>query len=69
MWYSRVSGEMRAATKRQRGACGAKCWKYTKNGETTVPRGIADKFISWVDRFKTMGDIVSSFDPTHAALP
>lgn len=61
--------KMRAATKRQREACDAKCWKYTKNGETIVLRDIADKLITWVDRFKTIGDVVSSFDPTHAALP
>ncbi|WKT48146.1 hypothetical protein QSH57_013051 [Fusarium oxysporum f. sp. vasinfectum] len=28
-----------------------------------------DKIIHWLDKFKGIGDVVSSFDPVHAALP
>jgi hypothetical protein len=28
-----------------------------------------DKIIQWLDKFKGIGDVVSSFDPVHAALP
>ncbi|KAF5591597.1 het-E-1 heterokaryon incompatibility protein [Fusarium subglutinans] len=28
-----------------------------------------DKVIHWLDKFKGIGDVVSSFDPVHAALP
>ncbi|KAF5722641.1 het-E-1 heterokaryon incompatibility protein [Fusarium mundagurra] len=28
-----------------------------------------DKIIDWLDKFKGIGDVVSSFDPVHAALP
>ncbi|KAF4440226.1 hypothetical protein F53441_12368 [Fusarium austroafricanum] len=28
-----------------------------------------DRVIHWLDKFKGIGDVVSSFDPVHAALP
>lgn len=28
-----------------------------------------DKIIHWLDTFKGIGDVISSFDPVHAALP
>lgn len=28
-----------------------------------------DNIIRWLDKFKGIGDVVSSFDPVHAALP
>lgn len=32
-------------------------------------RKYLDKIIHWLDKVKGIGDVVSSFDPVHAALP
>lgn len=30
---------------------------------------MADTLVGWVEKFISIGDVVVSFDPTHAALP
>lgn len=57
------------ATKKKMEICRQKQWKYTWKGEAIVLRDVADKLLAWVDKFKAIGDVVVSFDPTHAALP
>lgn len=32
-------------------------------------RGVADKLVGWVEKFISIGDVVVSFNPVHAALP
>ncbi|KAI8297340.1 hypothetical protein K4K59_003517 [Colletotrichum sp. SAR11_240] len=32
-------------------------------------RPVFENMIKWIDKFKGIGDVVSSFDPVHAALP
>ncbi|KAI8308002.1 hypothetical protein K4K61_003052 [Colletotrichum sp. SAR11_59] len=32
-------------------------------------RPLFENMIKWIDKFKGIGDVVSSFDPVHAALP
>lgn len=61
--------KIRDAAQKQKEVVDAKSWKYTKDGEQIVLRDVADKLIYWVDRFKAIGDVVASCDPTHAALP
>lgn len=31
--------------------------------------GVADKLVGWVEKFISIGDVIVSFDPVHAALP
>lgn len=57
------------ATKEKRDICLRKQWKYSWKGEIIVLRDIADKLFTWVDKFKSIGDVVVSFDPAHAVLP
>jgi hypothetical protein len=58
-----------AATREKKDICRQKQWKYTWKGESIILRDIADKILVWVDKFKSIGDVVVSFDPNHAALP
>ena len=47
-----------------------KQWRFKKsNGDVIIIRDLLDKVLAWVKKFKEIGDIVSQFDPAHAALP
>jgi hypothetical protein len=56
-------------TARSRDACREKGPKFKFGGKTYVVRDLADKILSWVDKFKEIGDMVVQYDPGHAALP
>lgn len=56
-------------TQKNRDICRQRQWKYSWKGETVVLRDIADNMVTWIDNFKSIGDVVGSFDPAHAALP
>ncbi|KAI4223157.1 MAG: hypothetical protein L6R36_005628 [Xanthoria steineri] len=50
--------------------CLYKRWKFKKpNGEEIILRDIFDKILTWLDRFKSIGDIAMQCDAAHAALP
>lgn len=53
----------------KRDTCEKKRWKFEFHGRRIILRDLADKVIKHIDHFKQVGDIVVSFDPTHAALP
>ena len=40
-----------------------------RGGETVILRDLLSKIVTWLDRFKEIGDIVVQYDPVHAALP
>jgi len=42
---------------------------YTWNGRTYKIFGLLDNVTTWVDRFKSIGDIIVQYDPIHSALP
>lgn len=44
-------------------------WKVKWKGKYIVLRDIADKTIEWVNKFKTLGNIIAQGDPVHAAIP
>jgi len=47
-------------------------WHFRRPGrgvETVVLRDLFSKIVTWIDRFKQVGDIVVQYDPAHAALP
>ena len=57
-----------AAMEKQR-CCNEKRWKIIFNGRTVILKEEADKVISWLDRFKAVGDVAANANPVHAGLP
>lgn len=57
------------AAKEARDHCQAGRMKFEFKGEQIVVRDLADKIITWMDKFKAVGDTVIQIDPMHAALP
>jgi hypothetical protein len=39
------------------------------NGETVHLRDKVQKIVTCLDKFQAVGDIISSYDPVHLALP
>jgi len=56
-------------TVESRDACQEKGLKFEFGEKTFVVRDLADKILSWVEKFKEVGDIAVQYDPGHAALP
>lgn len=44
-------------------------WSVKAGKHKLELRPLFDSMIKWLDKFKGIGDLVSSFDPVHAALP
>lgn len=57
------------SAKKQKRECDEKKWKFEFRGKVIELRELADKVIDWLDKFKTVGDVMVQFDPVHAALP
>lgn len=56
--------------KRQRQLCLRKQWKITKrNGDVLILRDVFEKIITWVDKFKKVGDVAIQAAPSYAAIP
>jgi len=56
-------------TKESRDVCRENGLKFKFRENTFVVRDLADKILSWVEKFKEVGDIAVQYDPGHAALP
>jgi len=56
-------------TVESRDVCRKKGLKFKFREKTFVVRDLADKILSWVEKFKEVGDIAVQYDPGHAALP
>ncbi|TKA82405.1 hypothetical protein B0A49_00003 [Cryomyces minteri] len=61
--------ELRDVITTKREECENKRWKYTVGGKEVVLRDVAEKVITWISKFKEIGDIAVGFDQVHAALP
>ncbi|KAF3936556.1 hypothetical protein ABW19_dt0202736 [Dactylella cylindrospora] len=46
-----------------------RAWKVQWKGEPIVIRDVMDKIITWVDKFKTIGDLAVQYNPGAASLP
>ncbi|OAA82015.1 Ankyrin repeat-containing domain protein [Akanthomyces lecanii RCEF 1005] len=46
-----------------------KAWKFEFGGRRIVLRDVVEKIVSWINVFKSLGDIASSADPIHAGIP
>ena len=50
--------------------CLQKRWKFKKsNGQEIILRDVMEKIITWLDKFKAIGDIAMQYDTAHASLP
>jgi hypothetical protein len=65
---STLGGILEAAQEKQK-TCDDKRWTFTILARTVRLREEADKVILWIDRFKSVGNIVVNADPIHAGLP
>ncbi|RPB14650.1 hypothetical protein P167DRAFT_604081 [Morchella conica CCBAS932] len=65
----KVLDDVLKATETARETCREKMWKVKWKGKYIVLRDIADKTIEWVNKFKTLGNIIAQGDPVHAAIP
>ncbi|KAF5008325.1 hypothetical protein FDECE_5368 [Fusarium decemcellulare] len=55
---------------KRRKALDDRSWSFKrKSGEKVMVRDILAKVTKWANHFKAVGDVASSFDPQHAALP
>lgn len=57
------------ATRKSRDDCLARGVKFTFRGKDIIVRDVAEKLLTWVDKFKSIVDVAIQFDPVHAALP
>ena len=65
---SAVQGAINAANSKRQ-ACLNNRWSFTLNGRNVILREKADKVVYWLDRFKSVGDVVANADPIHIGLP
>jgi len=64
-----VSAILREADKRRQD-CIRRQWTFTApGGRVIVVRDVLEKVVSWVNRYKAVGDLASQFDPVNASLP
>ena len=49
--------------------CEDKQWSFQFRGHTVSLRDTADKVITLLEKFKTVGEVVACVDPLHAGLP
>lgn len=57
------------AVEEKRQQCAAKGWKIKRDGKAIPVRDIFGRMVSWINKFKEVGDIAVQYDPAHAALP
>lgn len=57
------------AVEAKRETCEKKRWVFNLNGQTMELSKLADKACVWLDKFKSIGDIVVNVDPLHAGVP
>ncbi|KAF8244963.1 hypothetical protein K440DRAFT_557334, partial [Wilcoxina mikolae CBS 423.85] len=62
-------GKLLAKTIQSEDACRERGMKFEFAGKTFIVRDLAEKSISWISRFKEIGDLAVQYDPGHAALP
>lgn len=57
------------ATRKSRDVCVQNRVKFRFRGKDIIIRDVADKLLTWIDKFKAIGDIATQFDAVHTALP
>lgn len=46
-----------------------KRWSWTYRGRQVYVQDQADKLVRFIDKFKSVGDLVANVDPVHIGLP
>lgn len=65
-----VLNEVLVIVEEKKTKCMENGWKFKNyKGETVIVRDVLEKVVTWIDKFKQIGDLVVSYDPGHAALP
>jgi len=49
--------------------CYEKRWKFNWNGKELLLHDVVSRIMTWIEKFETIGDIVSQYDLSHATLP
>jgi len=49
--------------------CYEKRWKFNWKGKELLLHDVVSRIMTWIEKFETIGDIVSQYDLSHAALP
>ena len=61
--------EAQNAAKKQQQLCEDRKWQWNFRGRQVVLRDEADKVLCWLDRFKSVGDVVANVAPLYAGIP
>ena len=61
--------ELLVAVREKREICLENQWEFEFRGRAVNLRDQADKIITWLAKFKEVGDMAIQKDPGHAALP
>ncbi|RYP50136.1 hypothetical protein DL768_004253 [Monosporascus sp. mg162] len=64
-----ILDQIKDEVKTQMNAHKGKKWTIHFAGRTVVLRDKVQKLVTWLDKFKAIGDVVTSYDPAHMALP
>ncbi|RYP48438.1 hypothetical protein DL769_011203 [Monosporascus sp. CRB-8-3] len=57
------------ALNRRNAALGRHGWTFKFLGRVVIIRDVVAKIVTWLQRFKAVGDLAMNFDPGHAAIP
>ncbi|CAZ82856.1 unnamed protein product [Tuber melanosporum] len=61
--------DARADAETYRSVCYERRSKFNWKAKDLLLHDVVSRIITWIDKFKTIGDIVSQYDPAHAVLP
>ncbi len=65
-----IANEVLQLARAKREECDRKKWKYTReNGRVIELRTVITNVTTYVQRFISVGNVISSYDPVHFALP
>lgn len=57
------------AALRKKQICEDKRWRWTFRNKDILLRDEAQKVLGWLDRFKSVGDVIANVDPVYIGLP
>lgn len=66
---SQLIGDILKEVETRKAACLKKRWKVRINNHEIVIHDVLDKISSWLSKFLSIGDVLVSIDPAHAAAP
>ncbi|KAK8091770.1 hypothetical protein PG997_002131 [Apiospora hydei] len=64
-----VLSNLMLESQNRRNEADQKSWRVQIGTRTWNLREVTDKIVTWLGKFKEVGDVAVSFDPGHAALP